>query len=199
MKQATVDSWIASLNNGDIGLLRSNNFFATLQNWRRKKYKEGELFASHGFYIYHPPSIMESNGLFVSQGKLFKNIGGKTEVWIFRYGKITKDQVEDMNIYWEAMREGGAHYSIMGIAQFATQFLGVRKKITDASGVFCTEGTGKAIVKAEIPYITLMHANVKDYEVDPSMQLNWFMSEEARQLGWYLACYYDGKGGYFVS
>jgi hypothetical protein len=85
MIEVSKEVWLKNLKNGDIGLLHGHNLFATLQNWRRKKYKEGDLFASHGFYIYHPPSIMESNGLFVSQGKIFKNIGDKTEVWIFRY------------------------------------------------------------------------------------------------------------------
>jgi hypothetical protein len=104
-----------------------------------------------------------------------------------------------MNIFWEAANESGGHYSIGGIVQFGAQFFGLRKKITDASGIFCTEGTGKAIIKAEIPYITNFHPEIRDYMVDPSMQLNWFMTQEARNAGWIWSGYYNGDNSYFID
>jgi hypothetical protein len=197
MNSCTKEEWLASLKNGDIGLLHSHNFFAWLQNLRRQKFGEGDLQANHGFYVYTPPDIMESNGIFVSQGHIIKNIDDKTETYVFRFRGITPEQVRIMNVWWESQVNGGAHYGIGQIAQFALQQFGVRKHLTDASGMFCTEDTGKGLIEAQVPYISTVHPDIPSYDVDPSMQLNWFMSDEATRLGWFLAAHYDGNSGYF--
>ncbi len=183
-----------SIKAGDIGLIHSNNFFAWLQNLYRARFKEGPLEASHGFYVSNPPTITEANGIFVSEATYLKDISDKTEAWFFRYPSLTPEQLDDMNDYAAGMVDAGGHYSVGGIGQFALQFVGVRKKLADESGVFCTELTGKLILKAGLPYITTVPA----FCVTPSHQLNWFMTEGALK-GWQLAGRYDGNGNYFLN
>lgn len=194
MKPTDKDTFIKSISTGDIGLIHAHNLFATMQNLYRLRFKEGPLEASHGFYVRLPPEIAEADGLFVSNATYLKDIGDKTEAWFFRYPKLTGEQWADMEDYVDGMIDAGGHYSVGGIAQFALQFCGVRKKISDEGGVFCTELTGKVILKAGLPYIT----DVPPYAVTPSHQLNWF-STVGTTLGWILAAYYDGKGNYFLA
>ena len=189
MKPITQETWLKKLNNGDIGLILSKNPFSSLQNLFRKKFKEGEHRASHGFYVKTPPCISEANGLFIKPNQmLIKNIGGKTKVWIFRYKYLTNTQLEKMNVYAEAAEETKGQYSLKGIMQFAKRFL-FKTKMKDTAGVFCTEYTSHIIISGGCNYI-------KDkwpHEIDPSTQLNWMMSSD----DWELTLYYNGEGQYY--
>jgi hypothetical protein len=189
VRPATKEEFLASLRSGDIGIIRADNVFAKLQNWYRKKFKEGELAASHGFYVRNPPRIAEANGMFITNDStVVKNIGDKTKCWIFRYTLLTAAQRAAMNASADVAVQVGGHYSVGGIAQFALQFFGIRKKLADEGGVFCTEFTGDLIVGAGIPYVEGKGA----FEIDPSYQLNWMLSPEAQEKHWILAGLYDG-------
>jgi len=194
IKVASINEFVDGIKPGDIGLICANNFFATLQNWYRKKEKEGPLQASHGFFVPNPPAITEADGLFVSHATFLKDIGDKTKAWFFRWPMLTLDQLDDMVDYTDGMVDAGGHYSVGGICQFGLQFFGVRKKVSNEGGVFCTELTSLTILKAKLPYIT----DTAPYAITPSHQLNWFMTAGAA-LGWVLAGHYDGAGGYFLQ
>lgn len=195
IKPSTKEGFLAALHAGDIGLIRGSNLFATVQKWYAKKFKEGALTASHGFYIEKPPEIVEADGLYITRSAIIKDIGDSTKCWVFRYSKLTDGQLGAMNEGADIAVDSGGHYSIWGIGQFALRFFGVTKHIKDESGVFCTKLTGDLIVKAGVPYV----AGKQTFEVDPSLQLNWFMSDEAKAAGWFLAASYDGAGNYFVD
>lgn len=188
------DVFVKGIRPGDIGLILGDNMFAKLQNLYRNRFKEGPLQASHGFFVRQPPAITEANGAFVSDATFLKNIGDKTKTWFFRYPGITPAQLGDMDDYVDGMVDAGGHYSVGGIMQFGLKFFGIHKKLADEGGVFCTELTGRTILKGGLPYITTM----KPFEVTPSLQLNWFMTGGSLD-GWQLAAFYDGKGGYFLK
>lgn len=188
------DTFIKSIQAGDIGLIHGHNFFAWLQNLYRERFKEGPLEASHGFYVRNPPEITEADGLFVSDATYLKDIGDKTEAWFFRFPQLTAVQLAAMNNYADGMVDSGGHYSVGGIMQFGLQFFGIRKKVANESGMFCTELTGKTILEAGLPYIT----DTAPFAVTPSHQLNWFMTS-GQLAGWVLAAHYDGNGNYFLN
>lgn len=195
MNAVSKEVWLAALRAGDIGLSRAFNPFAVVQNWYRKKFKEGALTASHGFYLREPPKITEANGLFISDNStIIKNIGDKTLTWVFRNVATTPAQVSLMNAAADMAVKSGGHYSVMGIVQFGIQFFGIRKRLVDEGGVFCTEFTGDLITLAGLPYVQ----GRSPYEVDPSFQLNWMMGD-GQAVGWRLVGNYDGKGGYFLG
>ena len=196
MRVATKEDFLASLQSGDIGIILSRNLFATLQNWYRKKFKEGELAASHGFYLRAPPRIAEANGLFVrNDATIVKDIGDSTKCWVFRYTGLTPAQLDCMNGCADVAVQAGGHYSVGGIAQFALRFFNLHKSLSDEGGVFCTEFTGDLIVAAGIPYIDRKHT----WEISPSAQLNWFLGLDALAKGWVLAGKYDGAGNYLLN
>lgn len=194
MIPASKEQFLATLRAGDIGISLARNPFAILQDWYRRKFKEGELAASHGFYFRKPPQIIEADGIFVSKANIFKNIGDKTKVWVFRYARVAPSQIDLMNVAADVAVDVGGHYSVGGLAQFALQFIGLRKKLADESGVFCTEFTGHLIMYAGLPYVKGKRA----FEVDPSYQLNWMLGA-GKDLGWVLAASYDGAGNYLIS
>lgn len=188
------ETFVRSIQPGDIGLILANNMFAKLQNLYRKRFKEGPLQASHGFFVRTPPMISEANGIFVSNATFLKDIGDKTKAWFFRNSALTADRLEDMNDYVDGMLDAGGHYSVGGIMQFGLAFFGLHKKVSDEAGVFCTELTGRTILRGGLPYIT----DTPVFAVTPSHQLNWFV-EAGRMFGWDLAAHYDGDGGYFLK
>lgn len=194
MVEVTKERWLSLLEPGDIGLTCSRNLFATLQNWYRKKFKEGPERASHGLVIAEPPEIVESNGLHPSYGKIIKNIGDTTKVWVFRHPGMTPVKWALMEAYANGFIQGGGHYSVGGIVQFGLQFFGIRKRLTDAKGQFCTEFSGNMIITAGLPYIT----DRKAWEITPTDQLNWFVGP-AQDVGWISALSYDGNGHYWAN
>ncbi len=198
MKQVDQKTFAVSIAAGDVGVIRAKNFFATLQNWFRQKFNEGPNQASHGFFCKTPPEISEANGMIINGSATFlKDTGDSTEAWFFRYTKLTPEQLDDMLVFCLGAEETGGHYSVGGILQFAKAFVTGSRKMSDEGGVFCTEYTSDVISAGGIvaDYIT----NLKSWMIDPSTQLNWFLSEEAAAKGWILAGHYDGKGGYFVA
>lgn len=194
MRAVNQSTFVDSISEGDIGLICGSNPFAWLQNLYRHRFNEGPLQASHGFFVRKPPAITEANGIFVSNATFLKDIGDKTKAWFFRFPALTTEQLDDMEDYLDGMVDAGGHYSVGGIGQFALQFFGVHKKLADEGGVFCTELTGRAILKGGLPYIP----DFPPYAVTPSRQLNWFMTDGSK-LGWELAAFYDGAGNYVIQ
>jgi hypothetical protein len=189
MKEITREEWMAKLRPGDIGLILSNNLFSTVQNWLRMKDKNS-LRASHGFIIENPPGIIEANGAHVSRSTIGKNVGDTTQCWIFRYPNATREQINLMLAYADGMVDAHGEYSVLGIVQFAMEFFGIRKKFKDEPGVYCTELTGKAILKAGLPY-----SQEPAYLITPSDQRSWFVDRGLAQ-GVQLPIWYDGKKFY---
>jgi len=181
--------FIANLKSGDIGIIDARNPFAWLQDLYRKKFHEGEYSASHGFCVADPPAIVESNGWKPSYAKITKFIGNTTKCWVFRNTAMNSQKWNNMRSYADGAIEMGGHYGIGNIIQFGLQFLGIRKKITDASGQFCTEFTSNLIEEAGLPY----NVGKPFYAVTPSWQLNYMMGEQAKKDGWFLVCEYNGK------
>lgn len=185
----TREEFISGLMPGDIGLIDGQSFFATLQDWYRKKFHEGEYSASHGFMFAEPPTIIESNGFHPSYGSIHKNVGGRTKCWVFRNKAMSMSKFKQMKAYADGAIEMGGHYGIGNIVQFGLKFIGIRKKIKDAQGQFCTEFTSNLIYESNVPYNVL-----KQFcEITPSLQLNYFMGRIAQLDGWYLALEYNGK------
>lgn len=189
MKPCTRDEFIACLKTGDIGLIDARNPFAWLQDLYRKRFKEGKYSASHGFVVAEPPMIVESNGWKPSYGFVTKFIGNTTKCWIFRHKNMTDEKWERMKSYADGAIEMGGHYGIGNIIQFGMKFFGIRKKMKDASGQFCTEFSSNLISEAKLQY----NIDKPFYEVTPSHQLNWFMGEKAKRDGWSLVGEYNGK------
>lgn len=189
MIECTNKEFIGSLRAGDIGLILAKNLFSTLQNWRKIKTKATHR-ASHAFVMRDTPAISEANGLHISNATVTKFVGDTTKCWIFRYEAMTPAQLDDMMDYMDGAVENGGTYSLGGIMQFALQFFGIRKKLTDEQGSFCSEYAVKTILKAGIPF---RMGDLKPFEIDPSMLLSWFMSPDAKKLGWYPVAEYDGK------
>lgn len=196
MRKVDQALFLINLKPGDIGLICSNNFFSTLQNWFRKRFKEGELRASHGFYLNNPPQLIEANSIHISKGEIIKNIGDKTKCWIFRYTKLTREELDSMNDAAEMAIEAGGHYSIAGIIQFAKSFFSKKLNMKDKRGVFCTEFTSDIILKG-VPANDYIQDR-KPWQIDPSYQLNWF-STEGKKHKWELIGFYDGQGSFFIS
>jgi hypothetical protein len=190
--------FLANLKSGDIGLICAHNFFATLQNWFRKRFDEGPQLASHGFYVIDPPKIVESNGLFITgpghdDPTIIKNIGDSTQCWVFRYLDLTIAQLESMNDSAEMAVDVGGHYSIGGILQFAKSFFTKKRNEPDESGVFCTEFTSDLVIHAGIPFLKKV-----PWQIDPTTQLTW-LKTEGYNFHWQLVNYYNGQGQYFIS
>ena len=196
MKETDNNGFIKHLLPGDIGLILSNNFFAKLQNWYRKRFKEGSLKASHGFYLNNPPELTEANGLYISKSMIFKNIGDTTKCWVFRYENLSCDGLSNMNSGAELAYDSGGHYSIMGIWRFVKSFITGKINQKNEKGVFCTEFTSDLISEGvpEKDYIQ----DRKPWQIDPSYQLNWFMTE-GKDHNWKLIGHYNGEGKYFIS
>lgn len=195
MKSVTNQQFIAALRKGDIGVICAKNFFATLQNLYRKKFKEGATQASHGFIMKSPPNISEANGIVIKEATVLKDVGDSTKCWIFRYTKLTTEQLAGMMLYVEGAEETAGHYSVGGIMQFAKSFFTGNPDTKDEQGVFCTEYTSRIIRAAGLDYVVGRDA----WEIDPSYQLNWFLCDEARRMSWILAGHYDGAGNYFIA
>jgi hypothetical protein len=198
MIEVSQEEWLAALRPGDIGINLSRNPFAVMQSWYRKRFKEGEEKASHGFILESPPDIIEANGVFTKRARLIKFIGGKTKVWIFRNHRATAHDIRLMLAVAAANVDGGGHYSVFGIMQMAGQFFGIDKKITDKAGNFCTELTSRCIHATDLPYIRgadeeLMPAHM----VTPSLQLNWMLGY-GKRVDWVLGAYYDGAGKFWL-
>lgn len=188
--------FVNSIKAGDVGLLRAHNPFAWFQNLYRKRMREGEQRASHGFIVKTPPKISEANGPHIKEATFLKNIGDSTAVWFWRLKGIKGTEIEEMLDYCRGAEETGGVYSVGGIIEFFKSFLFKKKELKDKKGVFCTEYTSRIIISAGLgdKYITTRDP----WEISPSFQLNWFFSNEAVRFGWYLAAYYDGQKGYFI-
>jgi hypothetical protein len=187
--------FVANVKNGDFGLIQSTNFFGKLQKLYWKKFKEGDLFATHGFYVKTPPQISEANGIIISSNATFlKDIGDTTKCWFFRNLYLTADQLTQMNLYVEGAEETGGHYSVWGILQFAKKYLTPTYQMKDESGVFCSEYQVRIIEAAHIPCTT-----IPPWQVDPSSFLNWLMSDDAKAKGWINVGYYDGNKNYQIA
>ena len=189
MNICTHDEWLANLRPGDAGIIDAKNPFAWLQDLYRKKFKEGEHSASHGFVVAEPPTIVESNGWKPSYAFITKFIGDTTKCWVFRNKDMSGVKWEKMKSYADGAIEMGGHYGIGNIIQFGLQFLGIRKKLKDASGQFCSEFSSNLIQETNLPY----NVGKPFYEITPSLQLNYFYSEQAKKDGWFLVCEYNGK------
>ena len=196
MNKVSGDQFQSSIKNGDFGVIQASNFFATLQKLFWKKFKEGDLFASHAFYVKTPPQISEANGMIISSNATFlKDIGSETKCWFFRNSAMTSEELDDMNHYVEGAEETGGHYSIWGILQFAKAYITAKKDMKDESGVFCSEYVARIIEAAHVPFTA-----IPPWQLDPSSLLNWAMSDDAKKKGWVLVAYYDGTpGGYFLA
>ena len=196
MRKVNQDLFLANLKSGDIGLICSKSLFSTLQNWYRKRFKEGELRASHGFYLNNPPELTEANNILLSKATINKNIGDKTKCWIFRYTKLTHEGLEAMNAAADMAISVGGHYSVEGIWQFAKSFFTKKMNMKDKKGVFCTEFTSDIILKG-IPAKDYIQDR-KPWQIDPSYQLNWF-SIDGKLKNWELIGFYDGEGSFFIA
>ena len=200
MKQVTQQELVDSLQLGDIGVILAVNQFSTMQNWQRKKDKV-PLRASHGFFMKDTPVIAESNGWEPRCATIYKDIGDKTQCWIFRHPAMTPDKFERMLCYWNGVVEGGGHYGIGSIAQMGLNFLGLQKHMTDAEGEFCSELTGHEILVAPLPYIT----ELKPFEVTPSYQRSWFEGDGSdprfygKRVGWFKVAEYLGDRKYWIA
>jgi hypothetical protein len=202
MIQTTESRWLMSLQPGDVGLIKGDGFFASLQNLYRQKFHEGDMVATHGFMMETSPNIVESNGLFVSRGQIIKNIGNSKKVWIFRNKFMNPGKYHDMEIYADAAVQAGGHYGIGSIVQFGAQYLGIRKKLSDSSGEFCTELCTHMLMEGDLPV-----PEDPPWQVTPSYLLNWMSgtvpdkSEEKQgpRQGWFLAANYDGNKVYSIS
>lgn len=195
MKSCDQTMFVANIKNGDIGVIQANNFFSTLQKMFWKKFKEGELFASHAFYVKDPPKISEANGIIISSNATFlKNIGDTTKCWIFRNFSATGEQIDDMNGYVQGAEETGGHYSFWGILQFVKAYVTSKKDMKDESGVFCSEYVARIVESAHIPFTA-----IPPWQLDPSSLLNWLNSQDARNKRWVNTGYYDGDGHYAIG
>ncbi len=193
------ETFIGAIKAGDIGIIHSKNLFAKLQSMYAHRFKEGPWLASHGFIVKDPPKISEANGMFVGEATYLKNIGDSTKCWFFRNTDLTVAQLSIMRAFMNAAGDTGGHYSIGGILQFAKCFITGKRGECDESGVFCTEYTSRIIIETGLPYIK----NLSSWQIDPTYQLNWFTSDEARSLNWIMAAYYDPDGEkdkkYFIA
>lgn len=193
MKKTNHDEWINSLETGDICLNLSSNIFSSLQNWYRKKIDKSDHRASHGFIVKTTPIISEANGFYIKSATINKFIGDTTEVWAFRHPAMNTERRDDVINYCEGAEENGGTYSIKGIVEYGLRFIGIKKKISDRPGSYCTEYTGKIIKQIDLPYIK----DKETYQVTPSEQLSWFLSEkDGKRLGWELAAHYSKEKGY---
>ena len=171
--------FLRSMKAGDVGLTRSKTMFAKLQNFYRKRRKESDILASHGFYIHNPPLISEADGWKVSGkesvSRYFGADGRKT--WIFRYRNLGVGQLQRMTSFVDGAQTSGGVYSWGGIKELALSLLGKRMK--DRRGVFCTEYVSGIINTGGLPYIT----EKEEWEITPSYQLHWFV-EKGEAFGW---------------
>lgn len=203
MRSVTRDEWVGALQCGDIGLCLGRSLFARLQDWYRREMKESDEKASHGFYVKAPPHISEADGWKVNGGNdVDRYFSNHHKIWIFRCSSLTPAQLANMNLYIRASEETGGIYSWGGIGQLAKRFilklLGKTSTVTDKRGVFCTEYTSRAILAAEVdgqglPYIT----DKLPQEIDPAVQLDWFLDVGVACRGWVLAAYYK-RGKFFL-
>lgn len=195
MRNVTSKEFVASIRNGDVGLICAKNFFATLQNLYRKKFNEGLAQASHGFIMKDSPHISEANGIVIKPATVMKFIGDSTKCWLFRYSRLAPQQLSGMNLYIAGAEETAGHYSVGGIVQYAKSFLTGKEEKKDEQGVFCTEYTSRIIIANGLEFVE----GRDPWEIDPSYQLNWFLCDEARRKGWVLAAHYDGAGNYSIA
>jgi hypothetical protein len=196
MTKVSQQAFQSLIRNGDFGVIQSSNFFAKLQKLFWKKFNEGDLFASHAFYVKNPPEISEANGLTVSGSATYlKYTGDTTKAWFFRNMLLSAEQLDDMNTYTLGAEETGGHYSVWGILQFAKKYVTPKYQMKDESGVFCSEYIARIVEAAHIPF-----TQIPPWQLDPSSLLNWAMSEDAKIKGWVNIATYDGtKDGYYVS
>jgi hypothetical protein len=194
MKEVSKEAWLSALMPGDIGMNLAHNPFATVQNWYRKKFKDGPYQASHSFLVYSPPKIVEANGVRVDFGGIIKFVGGKTSVWAFRYRDMSPTQLNLMTKLAAEVVKVGGHYGFADIWSFAVRFFRPKAKTEDHRGMFCSELTTSLAIDSNLPYIV----GVPPHEVSPSFQLNWHMIK-GKDYGWDLAAHYDAvTGKYFV-
>jgi len=178
----------ANLNAGDCGLILSDNIFSTMQNWMRLKNKEPKR-ASHAFMLTNPPELTEANGLRTKKGEIYKFIGNSTKCWVFRNKKITPGQIDGIQDYCNGIVEGGGTYAVGSILQFALQYIGIRKKLSDETGMFCSELAVRSYRNEKLSIC----GDRPSYAISPSELLSWFYSDEALKNNWILSSFYDGK------
>jgi hypothetical protein len=168
--------------NGDIGLIYSPGIISWLENLYANKYKEGNIKASHGFFFKDENLLSEAEGFSIHEVSRFKYFHEDPNIktWIFRYSHLTSEQLGLMNTYVTASENGDARYSWSGIWSFAESYFNGKRTFVDPSGEFCTDYTGQIISAAQLPYITAL----KPWEIDPTTQLNYFLSDQAKQDGW---------------
>lgn len=194
MKKVDEAAFVNSLEPGDIGLIKSDNAFARLQALYAHRFNEGPHLASHGFMVKDRPAISEANGIVIKEATILKNIGDTTQCWLFRYTNLARDEQGGMMLYAAGAEETAGHYSIGGILQFAKSFLTGKRHTKDEQGVFCSEYTSRIIKAAGLNYMT----ELNPWEIDPTTQLNWFLTEGPAH-GWVFSAHYDGAGNYYIE
>jgi hypothetical protein len=199
MKSVDQATFLNSLQIGDLGIIKGNYFFATMQNWFRIECEKApsQYRASHAFIIKKTPFISEANGLLISEGKMIKNIGNSTVCWAYRYSKCTPDDQLDILRYCSSQEEK-TFYSALGIFQlakiYAANLMGIpmtKVKTKDEPGKFCSEYDVDMMIDRDWPV-----PETPSYLTTPS-GLNYFLA--TTQPNYFLSAYYDGKGGYFIN
>lgn len=164
--------------NGDIAVIYRPGIAAWLQGLYAKKYHEGQIPASHGFFFKSPTLISEADGLSIHESPLSKYQKAGIKIWVFRYGYLVPSQLDIMNTYVEASEAGDARYSWDGICDFVKSYFTGKRTFNDPKGEFCTDYTGQIIKAAGIPYSLTL-----PWEIDPTTQLNWLLTE-GKLNGW---------------
>lgn len=195
MRKVTKEEWLASLQWGDIGLVRGKTLFGFFQNLQRKQDKVDEK-ATHGLIVKDTPTISEADGTRVwADKKIDRYFSGHHKIWIFRpVQRITPDQRRIGEAYLAGAEQ--AAYGWEGIGEIARRFfrkmIGKAYEIKDRVGLFCTEHCSRFALAIGLPW-----TSKKPEAVTPSFLLDWMLDYASPSRTWELAGHYD-QGDFYL-
>jgi hypothetical protein len=195
MRKVDKEEWIASLQWGDIGLVRGKTLFGFFQNLQRKQDKI-KAKATHGLIVKDAPTISEADGTRVwADKKIDRYFSNHHKIWVFRpCEKITKTQRAIGEGYLAGAEQ--ASYGWEGIGEITRRFFRKLFKkeyvVKDRVGLFCTEHTSRFALAIGLPW-----TDVKPEAVTPSLLLDWMFNEAVPFKSWELVAYYE-EGDFYL-
>lgn len=195
MRKVSKEEWVASLQWGDIGLVRGKTLFGFFQNLQRKQDKI-DAKATHGLIVKDTPTISEADGTRVwADKKIDRYFSNHHKIWVFRpCDKITKTQREKGDSYFSIAEQ--CSYGWEGIREFSKRFFFklFRKEyvVKDRVGLFCTEHCSRFALAIGLHWTT-----VKPEAVTPSFLLDWMNDEAIPFKTWKLVGYYE-EGDFYL-